>query len=193
MGRLIASLAILGCAVLVGPASSTDISAVAVENWPQWRGPEGAGIGRGTYPDTWSATSRIAWKTPLAGRGHSSPVVWGNRIFLTTSIEGAEVPGRKAPDHLDFNLKPGYFHEDSVGVDYAYTLKVIAVDAANGKIVWERPVHDGPVFDNRHRKNTYASSTVVTYCAADSECSNDGPIDTEMFDAGLYVRFRYSA
>ena len=161
MGRLIASLTILGCAVLVGPSSSTAIS-VAVENWPQWRGPEGAGIGRGTYPDTWSATSRIAWKTPIAGRGHSSPVIWGNRIFLTTSIEGAEIPGRKAPDHLDFNLKPGYFHEDSVGVDYAYTLKVIAVDAANGKSVWERTVHDGPVFDNRHRKNTYASSTVVT-------------------------------
>ncbi|HYN05911.1 MAG TPA: PQQ-binding-like beta-propeller repeat protein [Vicinamibacterales bacterium] len=162
MRRLFAYVSLLACAALLGPVAPVDVSAVADVNWPQWRGPDGAGIGQGTFPDTWSATSHIAWKTPIAGRGHSSPVLWGNRIFLTTSIEGAEIPGRKAPDHLGFDLKPGYFHEDSVGVDYAYTLKVLAVDAMTGKPVWERAVHDGPVYDNRHRKNTYASSTVVT-------------------------------
>lgn len=162
MRRLFACLSLLACAALAGPVAPVDVSAVADTNWPQWRGPDGAGIGQGTFPDTWSATSHIAWKTPIGGRGHSSPVVWGNRIFLTTSIEGAEIPGRKAPDHLGFDLKPGYFHEDSVGVDYAYTLKVLAVDATSGKPLWERTVHDGPVYDNRHRKNTYASATVVT-------------------------------
>ncbi len=162
MRRLLACLSLLACAALIGPVPRVDVSAIADVNWPQWRGPDGAGIGQGTFPDTWSATSHIAWKTPIGGRGHSSPVVWGNRIFLTTSIEGAEIPGRKAPDHLGFDLKPGYFHEDSVGVDYAYTLKVLAVDATTGKPVWDRTVHDGPVFDNRHRKNTYASATVVT-------------------------------
>ena len=160
MRRLLACLLTFACGVLAGRASTP--APVADENWPQWRGPEGAGIGRGTYPDTWSATSHIAWKTPVAGRGHSSPVIWGNRIFLTTSIEGGEIPGRKAPDHLGFDLKPGYFHEDSVGVDYAYTLKVLAVDAGTGRLVWEKTVHDGPVYDNRHRKNTYASATVAT-------------------------------
>ncbi|HEY7474824.1 MAG TPA: PQQ-binding-like beta-propeller repeat protein [Vicinamibacterales bacterium] len=162
MRRLFACLSLLACAALAGPVAPVDVSAVADTNWPQWRGPDGAGIGQGAFPDTWSATSHIAWKTPIGGRGHSSPVVWGNRIFLTTSIEGAEIPGRKAPDHLGFDLKPGYFHEDSVGVDYAYTLKVLAVDATSGKPLWERTVHDGPVYDNRHRKNTYASATVVT-------------------------------
>jgi outer membrane protein assembly factor BamB len=162
MRRFLALLPVLASAAVLGPVAPVDVSAVADVNWPQWRGPDGAGVGQGTFPDTWSATSHIAWKTPIGGRGHSSPVVWGNRIFLTTSIEGAEIPGRKAPDHLGFDLKPGYFHEDSVGVDYAYTLKVLAVDATTGQPLWDRTVHDGPVYDNRHRKNTYASATVVT-------------------------------
>ncbi|MGE5833820.1 MAG: PQQ-binding-like beta-propeller repeat protein [Acidobacteriota bacterium] len=163
MLRSLVYVAVLALAAWIGPSARTAAVQTPVDNWPQWRGPGGAGIGRGAaYPDTWSATSHIAWKTPIEGRGHSSPVVWGNRIFLTTSIEGEEIPGRKAPDHLGFDLKPGYFHEDSVGVDYAYTLKVLAVDATTGRQVWEKTVHDGAVYDNRHRKNTYASPSVVT-------------------------------
>jgi len=151
---------------------------VVANNWPQWRGPDGLGIAEGAYPDTWSATENIAWKTEIPGRGHSSPVVWGGRVFLTTSIAGEEIPGRTAPDHLGFDLQPGYLHPDSVGVDYAQTLKVLAVDAASGDIVWERTVHDGPVYDNRHRKNTYASATVVT----------DGELVYASFESeGLYA------
>ncbi len=133
------------------------------DDWPQWRGPGGAGIGLAShYPDTWSARDRIAWKTAIPGRGHSSPVVWGNRVYLTTAVEGAHLPGRKAPDHLGFDFKPGYLHPDSVGVDYQYTLKVLALDATTGAVVWERTVHDGPMHDNRHRSNTYASASVAT-------------------------------
>ena len=147
-------------------------------NWPQWRGPGGLGIAEGAYPDTWSATEHIAWKTEIAGRGHSSPVVWGDRVFLTTSIEGEEIPGRMAPDHLGWDMQPGYLHPDSVGVDHAHTLEVLAVDAASGEIVWERTVHNGPVYDNRHRKNTYASATVVT----------DGQVVYASFESeGLYA------
>ena len=149
-------------------------------NWAQWRGPDGLGISPGTsYPDEWSAEKNIAWKTPVPGRGHSSPVVWGDRIFLTTSIEGAPAPeGHTAPDHLTFNLEPGYLHPDSVGVDHLYALKVLAFDARTGKAVWDRTVYDGVMYDNRHRKNTYASSTVAT----------DGKSVYAFFEsAGLYA------
>jgi outer membrane protein assembly factor BamB len=133
------------------------------DDWPQWRGPGGAGIGAAsTYPDAWSPREGIAWKTDLPGRGHSSPIVWGNRVYLTTSIEGAQIPGRKAPDHLGYDFKPGYLHPDSVGVDYRHTLKVLALDATTGSLVWERTVHEGPVYDNRHRSNTYASASIAT-------------------------------
>src|SRR4051794_31489338 len=54
--------------------------------WSRWRGPSGQGlVDGGPYPDTWSATDNIRWKTPVPGRGNSSPVVWGDRIFLTAA------------------------------------------------------------------------------------------------------------
>ena len=56
--------------------------------WPNWRGPSGQGIVEGSgYPVTWSDTENVLWKVPVPGRGHSSPIVWGNRIFLTTSYD----------------------------------------------------------------------------------------------------------
>jgi outer membrane protein assembly factor BamB len=155
-------------------------SAPVLDNWPQWRGPDGLGIAHATgYPLEWSPTQHIAWKTAVAGRGHSSPIVWGNRVFLTTSMEGAMAPpDHKAPDHLGFDLKPGYLHPDSVGVDHLYVLKVLAFDAATGKPIWERTVYDGVMYDNRHRKNTYASSTMAT----------DGEAVYAFFEsAGLYA------
>ena len=54
--------------------------------WPRWRGPSGQGLAVGTgYPDRWSDTENVLWKTPVAGRGHSSPIVWADRLFLTTA------------------------------------------------------------------------------------------------------------
>jgi outer membrane protein assembly factor BamB len=132
------------------------------EHWAQWRGPHGLGIADGDFPDAWSPTEHIAWKTEIPGRGHSSPVVWGDRIFLTTSVRGEQYPGRTAPDHPDFRGNPGYLHPDAMDVDYAHTLKVLAIDTATGAIVWDRTVDEGQVHDNRHRFNTYASPTVVT-------------------------------
>jgi outer membrane protein assembly factor BamB len=129
------------------------------------------------FPTEWSPDKNVAWKTAIPGRGHSSPVVWGDRVFLTTSIEGEAVPGRKAQVHLGFDLKPGYVHPDSVGIDHKYALRVVALDATSGRAVWERTAYEGVMFDDRHRKNTYASPTVVT----------DGQFVYAFFEsAGLY-------
>lgn len=148
-------------------------------HWPQWRGPAGLGVvAEADYPEEWSPTTNVAWKTPVPGRGLSSPIVWGERLFITTSIEGAPVPGRKAPDHLDFNHKPGYLHPDSVGVDVRHTLTVLAFDTRTGKRLWEHTAFDGLMYDNRHRRNTYASPSVVT----------DGAMVFAFFEAaGLYA------
>lgn len=131
-------------------------------HWAQWRGPDGQGIATGEYQDTWSDTQNVVWKAAIPGKGHSSPIVWGDRIFLTTSVEGTHVPGRKAPDHLGFDMKPGYLNPDSTAVDYDYALSVLAVDAKTGRILWQHTPYDGPMYDNRHRLNTYASASVVT-------------------------------
>jgi outer membrane protein assembly factor BamB len=137
--------------------------------WPQWRGPGGNGISTETnLPTEWSPATpekpavNIKWKTEIPGRGHSSPIVARGLIFVTTSIKGAEVPGRKAPVHLDFQKQPGYLHPDAVDVQFKHTLKVFAVEAKTGRIAWERTAYDGVMFDDRHRKNTYASPTMAT-------------------------------
>lgn len=60
--------------------------------WPRWRGPSGQGLAVGTgYPDRWSDTENVLWKTPVAGRGHSSPIVWADRLFLTTAYSDGRV------------------------------------------------------------------------------------------------------
>ena len=61
--------------------------------WPRWRGPSGQGVVEdGGYVDTWSETTNVRWRTPVPGSGHSSPIVWGDRIFLTTSHDRATSP-----------------------------------------------------------------------------------------------------
>jgi len=148
-------------------------------NWPQWRGPGGLGVSSDTgLPTEWTPTTNIAWKTEIPGRGHSSPIVWGDRIFLTTSFKGAEVPGRKAPVHMDFNNRPGYVHPDAVDIEFKHSMKVFAIGAKSGKILWERTAYDGLMYDDHHRKNTYASPTMAT----------DGLLAYAFFESlGLYA------
>jgi outer membrane protein assembly factor BamB len=138
-------------------------AAVAADdpNWPQWRGPSRNGVSTETgLPLEWGATDNLLWKTAIEGRGHSSPVVWGNRVFLTTDIEGEPIEGASAPKHIrDGEV---YLHPDSQSGDRRHTLKVVALEAETGALLWSRTAHDGRVFDNRHRINTYASPTAVS-------------------------------
>ena len=130
-------------------------------NWPQWRGPDGSGIStEKNLPAEWTPTKNIKWKTPIAGRGHSSPIVWGNKIFLTTAIEGELVPDAKAAKHMIEGKE--YVHPDSVGANHKHTFKVIALNRDTGKILWETVAWEGTPYDNRHRKSSYAASTPAT-------------------------------
>jgi outer membrane protein assembly factor BamB len=150
---------------------------VAAENWPQWRGPGGQGVSReAEVPLEWAPDRNITWKVALPGSGQSSPVVWGNRIFLTTAIEGEPIPGAKAVEHV-VDGKP-FVHPDSVAADRRHTLKVIALDSETGKTVWEHTAYEGPVYDARHRRASFAASTPVT----------DGKLVYAFFGAeGLYA------
>ena len=80
-------------------------------NWPQWRGPAGLGVStEKNLPTEWSVRKNIKWKTPIAGRSHSSPIVWGNKIFVTTAIESPVVPGAKAVKHMNGDKE--FLHPD---------------------------------------------------------------------------------
>ncbi len=130
-------------------------------SWPQWRGPEGDGVSSETgLPTEWGEDKNILWKAPIEGLGHSSPIIWGDRIFLTTAIEGEVVPGAKAPIHYEAGQE--FFHPDSVGADRKHTFKVLSLDAKTGKLLWEQIAYEGTVYDNRHRRGSYASMTPTT-------------------------------
>lgn len=130
-------------------------------NWPQWRGPDGLGIStEKNLPTEWSVNKNIKWKTPIAGRAHSSPIVWGNRVFVTTAVEGDAVPGAKAVTHTIDGKE--FRHPDSVGADRKHLFKVIALDRQTGKIVWEQTAFEGTPYDDRHRKSSYAAATPLT-------------------------------
>jgi outer membrane protein assembly factor BamB len=151
-------VAVLSIFVLVENINSSSRAA----NWPQWRGPSGMGVSsEKNLPAEWSATKNVKWKTAIPGRGHSSPIVWGERIFLTTAVEGEVVPGAKAVKHLLEGDKE-FLHPDSVGADHKHTFKVVCLDRQTGKIIWERTAFEGTPYDNRHRKSSFASSTPAT-------------------------------
>jgi len=175
--RFFLSSILIACSLAQPGSPERTLAASGDEpNWAQWRGPNGSGISTDkNLPTEWSETKNVQWKTEIPGRGHSSPIIWGKKIFLTTSIEGPVVPGAKAVTHI--RRDQVYRHPDSVGGDHSYTIKVLCLDRETGKILWERTAYEGTVYDDRHRKNTFASATPVT----------DGKYVWALFDAeGLY-------
>lgn len=130
-------------------------------SWPQWRGPSGQGVSEEkNLPSEWTVKKNIKWKAAIPGRGHSSPIVWGNRIFVTTAVEGEVVPGAKAVKHMIEDKE--FLHPDSIGADRKHLFKVISLDRESGKVVWEQTAFEGAPYDNRHRKSSYAASTPAT-------------------------------
>jgi outer membrane protein assembly factor BamB len=128
----------------------------ANDNWPHFRGPtmNAAVADNPDLPEQWSATENVEWATEIPGIGWSSPVVWGNRVFLTTvTAEGdfeQPKPGLYAP-----NGRP-----DPVPLEHDW--RVYCLDLETGDVVWQRSVRLGfPEFP-RHMKNSYASETPTT-------------------------------
>ncbi|HEY5884851.1 MAG TPA: PQQ-binding-like beta-propeller repeat protein [Pyrinomonadaceae bacterium] len=132
-------------------------------NWPQWRGPDGRGVSEEKgLPEEWTNAKNVKWKTPISGRGHSSPIIWGKKIFLTTSVDGETVPGRTPGVTHKLSDGSDFVHPDAVGANLKHTFKVVCLDRATGKILWERVAYEGPVHDSRHKKASFASSTPAT-------------------------------
>jgi outer membrane protein assembly factor BamB len=95
----------------------------------------------------------IRWKPPIPGLGHSSPVVWADRVFVTTSVGSEKDP----------TFRPGLYGDvDSVENESPQVWKVFALDKKTGKILWERTAFEGPIQVKRHLKSTHANSTPAT-------------------------------
>lgn len=126
------------------------------DDWPQFRGPEARGVSEATgLPDRWSESENLLWKTPIPGRGWSSPIVVEDRVFLTTVTRDTGEPEAAKP-----GLYFGGNRSDPAAVPHAW--KVVCLDLASGQQLWDRTLHSGIPQTARHIKNSYASETPVS-------------------------------
>ncbi len=124
-------------------------------SWPQWRGPLGTGVApRGNPPVEWSEDRNIRWKIELPGKGHSTPVIWGERVFVTTAVPfGDALPPQ-------YSGAPG--GHDEVPITHRYKFMVMAVDRRDGTVLWERTVREELPHQGGHRTASLASASPVT-------------------------------
>jgi outer membrane protein assembly factor BamB len=135
----------------------TTVKAAGVQtNWPSFRGSEAAGIAAGAAPPlVWNVkkSENILWKTAIPGLGHSSPVIWGERLWVTTAVNEKKA----AP------LKVGlYGAGESAADDDAQQWRVFCLNRRTGEILWQNTAHEGRPRMRRHPKATHANCTMAT-------------------------------
>ncbi|MHB8519176.1 MAG: outer membrane protein assembly factor BamB family protein [Limisphaerales bacterium] len=130
-------------------------SALAGNNWPQFRGPGATGVADGAeLPDTWSTNRNVAWSVAVPGAGWSSPIVWDKKIFLTSVVsDGPTEPPKKGLYFGGERATPSTNQHHWV---------VGCMDWDTGKPLWQKEVHHGAPPGSHHLKNTYASETPIT-------------------------------
>jgi outer membrane protein assembly factor BamB len=128
----------------------------SASNWPSFRGVRGAGVADG-HPTatTWDVPQgkQVLWKTPISGLGHSSPIIWGNQLCITTAKSGK----------ADAGLRLGLYGDiASVTDDTVHTWLLTCMDRSSGKVLFETKMHEGVPKVKRHTKATHANSTLAT-------------------------------
>lgn len=139
----------------------------AQSQWAQWRGPEHNGVARGDAPTTWNEKQNIRWKAELPGRGHSTPVVWGNRIFLTTAMPTNPDAFKVAPVEAPPGARPGGggrgWPTGGIGGGVEHQLIVMCLDRKTGKLLWRHSPKTTVPHEGYHRMyGSFASNSPVT-------------------------------
>ena len=167
-------IAVLGAASLVA-ASSTQTTG---EHWPRLRGPSSNPISENpSLPVSWSKTENVEWVADVPGVGWSSPVVWGNRIFITAATSDKPMKQPKlgvdySNEYLAELRKKGlsaeeinkklYERDREMPDEIVISLMLYCYDLQSGKSLWERQLYKGQPAGGRHSKNSFASETPTT-------------------------------
>jgi len=134
--------------------------AVDGQNWSRWRGPEDNGMAVGDAPMHWSDTKNIKWKIDIPGKGHSSPVIWGDKLFLTAAISAGPIlePQAGGPGG---GRGRGMRLGKANGVEHKFV--VLCLDKNTGKTLWEKTVKVAKPHEGYHvRYGSFASNSPVT-------------------------------
>ena len=147
MPRLIALLALAA-------AAGTSLS--AQQQWPAFRGANAAGVADGQPTAVkWNApaSENVAWKTPVPGVAVSSPIVWGDRVFVSTAVSSDPSQG----------IRTGLYGDvEPVNDSSKHTWRILSLDKKTGKVIWDKVAHEGVPKTKRHPKSSQASATPVT-------------------------------
>jgi len=138
---------------------------VVAENWPQFRGTQaGLATDHPSLPATWSRTQNVVWKVNVPGRSWSSPVVWGDHVFVTTVVRvNAPFPALKpVPEYRGLSWNGSLDEKSIETTSEAHRWVLYDVDFSSGRIRWERVLHTAVPSQPVHQKNTYFSETPVT-------------------------------
>jgi outer membrane protein assembly factor BamB len=147
--RSVPALVLLSCLTLNAEAGEHD--------WPQFRGREASGIGTGSPPTKWDVSTgeNVKWSVSIPGLAHSAPIIWGDRVFVTTAT--SDDGGRS-------ELTTGWQAADgrSADDDDRKTWSVMCLDASSGRVIWSRDAHSGVPKSKRHPKSSHANCTPAT-------------------------------
>ena len=151
-----AAAALAAWLLAVSPAQSRAAPAGDDAAWPSFRGPRAGGVADGqSLPERWSGVdgTNIRWRTLIPGLAHSSPIVGGGRVFVTSAVSS----------DAGATFRPGLYGAGTASTDRSVQRwSIYALDARTGRILWEAVAAEGTPRDARHIKNTYASATPAT-------------------------------
>ncbi|MBI4873372.1 MAG: PQQ-binding-like beta-propeller repeat protein [Acidobacteria bacterium] len=129
----------------------------AGDDWARWRGPNENGVARGDAPTVWDDAKNVAWRTPIPGRGFSSPVIWGDRIFVTTAVPTGSPAAAPAPQQGGRGAGGG------TGAGREHKFVLLCLDRNTGKVLWERVATVATPHEGYHnRYGSFASNSPIT-------------------------------
>lgn len=143
-------------ALTISFALLTVVSPLAAQNWPAFRGANAVGVADGSPTAvTWNVATgeHVAWKTPIPGLAVSSPIVWGDRVFVSTAVSSD--PNQSIRTGLYGDVEP-------VTDASKHSWHLFALDKTSGKVIWDRVAYEGIPKTKRHPKSSQASPTPVT-------------------------------
>ncbi|MBC8243453.1 MAG: PQQ-binding-like beta-propeller repeat protein [Verrucomicrobia bacterium] len=154
----IATLALIAATLALGQAHADQFEEAKPINWHHWRGPDANGVSTTARPPVqWSSTNNIQWKTPIEGNGSSTPIIWGNKLFILTAINTGEVdPSLPKPEDQPKRMF-GITHPNS-----SYEFIVLCLDRHTGKILWRQTATKLIPHEGAHRDNNFASASPTT-------------------------------
>jgi outer membrane protein assembly factor BamB len=155
---LLALLAALLSACVTVALGASDV------DWPSFRGASASGVAAGAPPTEWDIATRrnVAWSTPIPGFGHSSPIVWGDRVFVTSAVP---LPPSAATGGVSVVGSTAAVNSDEYRILEArspHAWRLFCLDRRSGRVVWERTAYEGVPRVKRHAKASQASATPVT-------------------------------